>query len=172
MNVRGRERSNATAAGARVGSLLRRSAPWLIASALAFAGLAKLNDPTPASDFLVDLVSVRSVGLVRVIAAVEVALALWLIVGVGRRAALLAAAAAFTGFAVVHGWASGAGVATACGCAGAGTPLDSVPAEGWIGINAGLALLAALAVARPRDRATTPGARGGGADGPGEGDST
>ncbi|RMH25588.1 MAG: hypothetical protein D6693_08635, partial [Planctomycetota bacterium] len=84
---------------------VRVAAPFLAAGALAFTGLAKINDPSPASDFLVELVSIRSIGLVRAMGFAEVLLALWLVSGVGRRAALLIGAAAFTGFAVMHGWA-------------------------------------------------------------------
>ena len=127
-------------------------APYVLAAALAFTGLAKINDPAPASDFLVELISLRSLGMVRVIGFAELALAIWLVSGAGRAAASLVAASAFTGFAVVHVYAGSTGVEAPCGCAGSSTIAAAVPTAGWIGMNTSFALLGAVAVARPKPR--------------------
>lgn len=132
--------------------LIALPAPYVLAAALAFTGLAKINDPAPASGFLVELISLRSLGMVRAIGFAELALALWLVSGAGRAAAALVAAAAFTGFAVVHVYAGSSGVEAPCGCAGSSTIAAAVPTAGWIGMNASLALLGAVAVARPKPR--------------------
>ena len=126
---------------------LTGSLQWIGVFALAalfgYTGLAKINDPAPTSDFLVDLISVRSFGLVRAIGVAEVALALWLITGVNRRASLVTTAAVFSSFAVAHAWAGAIGVQTPCGCGGSSKWLDSLPTNAWIVINTSLALIAA-----------------------------
>lgn len=132
--------------------LVALPAPYVLAAVLAFTGLAKLNDPAPAGDYLVELISLRAAGMVRVIAFAEIALALWLVSGAGRLTATLTAAAVFTGFAVVHVYAGSTGVEAPCGCAGSSTIAAAVPPAGWVGMNTSLALLGAVAVARPKPR--------------------
>lgn len=131
---------------------------WLLtilpAATLGYAGLLKINDPSPASDFVVDVFSVRANGLVRAAGFAELALAVWLVSGAARRASAFVAAALFVSFAVVHAHALNRDIEASCGCLGSNAITDSIPTWGWIVANGGLALVAvALTILRQSDPA-------------------
>lgn len=125
-------------------NILRAGVTLAIAGVLAYAGLLKINDPAPVSDYLVELIAYRIVGIGRAIGFLEIALALWLISGVGRRWAAASAALLFTAFAVTHLYAASSGVESTCGCLGKKNWFASMPTWSWVTTNM---VLAAIAVA-------------------------
>ena len=83
----------------------------------------------------------------------EIVLGLWLLSGVHRRPAWLAAVATFAGFAVVSGYLGSTGVAS-CGCFGA------IHASPWWAFGVDIIALGLLAVGRPRGGEGQPWPRG------------
>lgn len=132
------------------------TAPFLAASALLVgAGVPKLGDPMPLVRAL------RSTGLpagrtlVRLVAAVEVALGLWALVRPGALNAVLVCAAylVFTWF-VARALRRG-GVLGSCGCFG---KADTPPTRSHLLVTGGLAALAAAVALAPERAHWTTGA--------------
>jgi uncharacterized membrane protein YphA (DoxX/SURF4 family) len=116
----------------------------IIAGVLAYAGLLKINDPTPTSDFVVEVFSIRATNLVRAFGFVETAIAIWLVSGAARRVVALIAGVFFVAFAVIHGFASTGPVEATCGCLGKNEWVTQWPDWAWIAFNVVLAFLAAM----------------------------
>lgn len=116
----------------------------------AAAGLHKINDPTIVSDFLVRVFSYRTIAGVQAIGYAELALALWLISGAGRKTASMIAAGLFIGFASTHVYASVVGVTASCGCLGADNWTQAIPTSGWVAMNGALAMAAGTLSLTPR----------------------
>lgn len=117
-------------------SIIRNAIVVILVAVLGYAGLAKINDPTPVSDFLVELISYRIDGIGRSVGFLEIALALWLISNAGRRYAAGVTAALFTSFAIMHLYASSTDVEATCGCFGKNSIFAAMPPWGWVTMNA------------------------------------
>lgn len=101
---------------------------------LAFAGVSKLNDPRPASEFLASLIYWTSTDAVRGVGAIEVVTALWLLSGIASATAGLVAAGMFASFGVAHMLALVQGVNESCGCMGKSDALARLSPEWWVGL--------------------------------------
>ncbi len=126
----------------RVKQAIRPFVFLLLGTLLAIAGLAKVNDPSLVSDFLVQVLSLRISEIGRAIGFAEIGLALWLMSGAGQRWAAFTTAIAFTAFAVTHLYASNSGIESNCGCLGRGNWTARVPTWGWVVGNSTFALMA------------------------------
>jgi hypothetical protein len=123
------------------------TAPFLAASALLVgAGVPKLGDPMPLVRALRSTGLPASRSLVRVLAAVEVALGLWAMARPGAINAALVCAAylLFTGFVLLA--LTRGGVLGSCGCFG---KADTPPTRSHLAVTAGLAALAGAVVIAP-----------------------
>ena len=115
---------------------------------LLVSGVGKIVRPVPAIGLLRTLVKRAGTGLVRLLATVEIALAMsaWV---VGGRVVSIVVALAFSAFAVVAARAVRAGQQTSCGCFGASsTPPSYWLVAGDVALAAGSGL-SALAGPRP-----------------------
>ncbi len=139
--------------GGRIMASASMAARFGLFAVLVYAGMLKLHDPRPASEFLHSLLGAASSELptrsiARGAGMGEIAVALALVIVPGWRAGAVAGGAIFTAFAVLHGMAMAGGVSKACGCLGKGAFAD-VPPAGRIAINTACAALCAwLAVRR------------------------
>lgn len=132
---------------------LRAVAALTLFGVLGYAGLAKLNDPEPASDFLTSLVAVRATWVVVLVAVVEISLAVLILSGAYRSYCGLIAAALFASFAVAHGYQGIGGgklMSASCGCFGKDSFLAEAPGWVWIAGNGGLAMFGVVIASSPR----------------------
>jgi hypothetical protein len=123
------------------------AAPFLAASALLVgAGVPKLGDPMPLVRALRSTGLPAGRGLVRALAAAEVALGLWAVARPSAVNAALVCAAylIFTGFVALA--LQRGGVLGSCGCFG---KADTPPTRSHLAVTGGLAVLAGVVAAAP-----------------------
>jgi hypothetical protein len=120
-----------------------------------YSGWVKLRQPKPAADFLASVLYTDVAWAIPIVAAIELALGLWLLLGVRVDRSATAAFGMFLCFGALHAFALVTPTSTpTCGCLGQVEAVRNWPVGVWLALNGFLALVAGiLAMTSVRSRA-------------------